>query len=507
MARNSRLLAGLMSSLIAASMPSFAQTTDKPLVIALNHEPDTLDLTSSRDVPAVQPVMENVTESLWGVKTNGDMKSTLADWTVSPDGKVIEFKLHKGIKFQSGDPLTAADVVFSHQREVAKGAISYRLTLQGLDSVEAVDDMTVRFTYKKPNVLTLPSRALYIVSKAYFDRVGEQEFSHHPIGTGPYRVTGYKAGTGVDLEAWNGYWGAKPSIQTAHFAFVADDNARLNMLKAGEADIIMNLPYASVDTARKAGFKIASVPVHPTVSMQFHMSNPSTPWHDARVRLAIAVAIDDNAIVKSLLHDVPVRYAALAPNEIGYDPTLQPYPYDPTAAKKLLADAGYANGFKMPLYTWTGTYQGIKETVEAVALFLRAVGIDVQIQTVDGIQLLQTIRKVKTDPTAQFVAISPLPLANEANPLVGLGIGYSSRSPFSLYESPAFDAEIGSALQSLDPAEQGNHIRAAIKILHDDVGTIPFWASASVYGMKSTIDYTPTQKSFPLMLLSNVTRH
>jgi peptide/nickel transport system substrate-binding protein len=494
----SALLAVVFTAGIDVQVPVMAQS----VTVALNHEPSTLDLTSTRDSPSVRPTMENVVESLWGLDLNGDVMPTLATWTTSPDGKTVEFRLRRGVKFHSGDEMTSKDVIFSHQRSMEK-APQYARRGRLLEKIETPDDYTVRFVFKQFDASFLTARSLFVVSKAYFDRVGEKEFVDKPVGTGPYKFVSYTPGQSLQLEAFDGYWGDKPKVKRARFVISKEDTTRVSQLKAGEVDIIMNTAYAAVDELRKAGFKTVGVPVHPTLSVQFPFANPKVPWADVRVRRAIAHAIDGDAIVKGLFNNIPTRAPRLAPGELGYDPEIKNYAFDPALSKKLLAEAGYPNGFTLPLNYWTGTYQGAKETTEAAVLYLKAIGINAQVQALDSGQIMELVRKSRTDENANFVSIAHMPMAN-LDPIDVLSIAYSSGSAFSLYKNADFDRQFELAASEPDDAKRAAYVKAAIRILHDDVGTIPLWNTVAVYAMKKNVDYAPTKRTFPLMYLKNV---
>ena len=162
-------------------------------------------------------------------------------------------------------------------------------------------------------------------------------------------------------------------MKEARFLFVPEDTTRVAKLKTGEVDIINNCPYPSVrDIEKTPGLKIIRFPEnHPTPSVVFANRNPKTPWHDKRVRLAMAYAIDCDAIIKNVLCGIPNRWAYLAPYELGYDPNLKPYPYDPKKAKELLAEAGYPKGFDLTLY-WpmTGYFPMARENLRGDRVIL-----------------------------------------------------------------------------------------------------------------------------------------
>jgi peptide/nickel transport system substrate-binding protein len=488
--------------LFAANASSQPKSSQK-LIVAVMAEPDTLDPTSARYSVTSNPINNNIFERLVGLTPDGKFVAGIASWEVSPDGKVVEFTIRKGIKFHSGDPLTTRDVKFSHERAV-KSNPTHRRAMRNLDRFELVDDYTCRFIFKKPDVLFIPTRPLHIASKSYYDRVGEDEFLQKPVGTGPYKFVTWKHGEYIDIEANEDYWGEKPTVKQARFRFVREDTTRVAMLKTGEADIIMDTPYPLVKDVEAAGFKTVRLPVHPSCSVQFHTGNPDVPWYDRQVRLAIAHAIDGDSIVNDLFHGIPGRYARLAPHELGYDPELKPYPYNPKKAKELLAEAGYPKGFEMPLYYFAGRAAGQKETAEAVSLYLKAIGIKCKVQGIEAAQMLDKVRSFHDDPKAEFVGVTTAPMAFLPEPTEALATAYYSKSRMGAYFNPEFDIVLEEIQTTPDNARRADLIKKAIRTMHEDVATIPIWANISVYSMKPNIEFTPTLKNRePLMLIKD----
>ncbi|HEJ83982.1 MAG TPA: ABC transporter substrate-binding protein [Desulfobacteraceae bacterium] len=377
--------------------------------------------------------------------------------------------------------------------------------MRNFERLEVIDDYHVKFIFNKPDVLFIPTRISYAVSKGYYDRVGEKQFVEKPVGTGPYKLVEWKPGEYIDVERNDKYWGEKPQVAAARFVFAKEDTTRVAMLKAGEADIIMSTPYPLVKDIENAGFKTVRLPTHPPCSVQFHNNNPDVPWYDRRVRLAVAYAIDQEAIVKDLFHGIPAGYPRLAPWELGYDPDLKPYPYDPEKAKTLLAEAGYPKGFEMPLYYFAGRSYGQKETAEAVALYLNAVGIRCRIQGIEAAQMLAKVRAWHDDPKAEYVGVVTPPMAFLPDPTEALTTAYLSTGWGSMYFNKDLDPIIEEARVTMDREKRGELIKKAVRILHEDVATVQIWANTSVYSMKPDIDFTPTLKNRePLMLLKDV---
>jgi peptide/nickel transport system substrate-binding protein len=457
-------------------------------LIATPIEPDTMDISKTRLTPMTKPILTNINEPLVDVDTKGNPKPGIASWRVLDKDRTIEFKLKQGVKFHTGDPLTSADIRFSHDRSFNMSAY-YKRKMLDLDRIETPDATTIRFVFKQPNPNFLRERSLQIHSKAYFDRVGEEEFSTKPVGTGPYKFAGYKFGEYLDLDAFEGFWGGSPEIKKVRIEFIKDDETRVAKLRSGEADLIMHTPYGMVKQLNAEGFKTTSVPVHPTPSILFPMLNPNTPWADVRVRKAIAMAIDADAIIKGPMHGIPERHVCMGPDELGYDPSLKLPPYNLTAARALLKEAGYEKGFDMPMYYMTGAYTGMKETAEAILLALRPIGINVQLQGLEQLKATKTLGDLHTDKNAKMVAFHPIPLVGTPEPAESVRMVFGTTMAQSPYTNTAIDEPLNTACITMDDKERGRLVRKAAKILVDDVAYIPMWSSRSVYAMKPTVTY------------------
>ena len=255
-------------------------------------------------------------ETLVTFDANEQMIGALAEsWTLSEDGKTLEFKLKEGITFSSGDPFTSADVVFSLERNAEKNmAVAAQLT-QNFDRIEAVDDYTVKFYFPEANVQFLPQTCamMNITSKTYFDRVGEEAYLDLPVGTGPYKIVDWQEGQYVNV-AYNENWrGEKPQIEEASFLAAPDGATRVAMLQAGEVDMITQTPWNNVAPLEEAGFARVDVQMPHDVALQFDLLDADVPWADVRVRQAINYAIDKDALIDQLFGGVPQEGVWLLP--------------------------------------------------------------------------------------------------------------------------------------------------------------------------------------------------
>jgi peptide/nickel transport system substrate-binding protein len=327
-----------------------------------------------------------------------DMASCLAEsWTESPDGLVYDFTLRQGLTFHNGDPFSAEDVQFSFLRY--KGT-SAKLLHDKVKSVDVIDTHRLRFVLHTPwpdfltFYATLATGAAWVVPKTYLEQVGDDGFKRHPVGLGPYRFVRSEPGVELVLEANERYWRKVPSIKRIIFKGVPESPTRLAMLKTGEADLAY-LMYREEAQAIQQDPALRLVRSMPPVTWYLDFPeqwDPKSPWHDKRVRLAANYAIDKQAINEVERMGLGRLTGSIIPRGLEFALTLEPLPYDPTQAKRLLAEAGYPNGFDagditpLPPFVTMG---------ESVANDLAAVGIRTRVRSMERAAYLSAYREKK----------------------------------------------------------------------------------------------------------------
>ena len=485
--------------LLFVSLPGVsqgAQTDERILKIAYSQEVMALDIlkfTSGND----KVVTENWGEYLLIRQPSGKVTPGLVtSYKMAPDGMKMECTLRKGVKFHHGDSLTAKDVLFSYEHGI-KVNRSMKVNLALVKGIEIVDDYHFNFIFKSPDVTFIPRlcAGIPIVSKSYYERVGEEVASREPSGTGPYRFVSYKPGEYIDLERFEGYWGTKPPIKKARIYFVGDDTTRVAKLKTGEVDLIQGVAYTAVkELQADPNINLIKLEtLHPTKSIVMGTKNPKMPWHDRRVRLAMALAIDTKAIIHNLLVDVPVHYAGLAPIELGYDPDIKPYGYDPAKAKELLAEAGYPNGFEIELtFPIGGRVSMQQETAEMLANYLEAVGIRAKLKGQETEAMLAG-RKQALKKDAVYMAFYTAGMTGGPDPTHSIRNYLSSLGSRPVYSNPESDEIMDKARSVMDDEKRAELIKRAVRIIHDDVGYIPIFTNVSVYATRKNIAFTPTK--------------
>jgi peptide/nickel transport system substrate-binding protein len=500
------LMMGWFPNLGQAATP--APPKDPSVTVVAAQEPLTLDPTqfsSGND----RLILDNWGEYLLDRDPTGKVVPGVATaWKISADGRLIDFTLRKGVKFHSGDPMTAKDILFSWERAKEKSR-DVKSGMVNVDRIEIVDDYRIRVHFKQPDVVFILNLAWCpVVSKGYYDKVGEDTFVKKPVGVGPYKMVDYRQGEYIDIERFEEYYGKKPQIKKARIYFVGEDSTRLAKLKAGEVDLIQNVPFTDVKELEKSPtFKLVKwATIHPTRSVLFGLNNPKVPWYDKRVRLAMALAIDTKSIIDNVLFGIPIRLAGLAPHELGYDPAVKPYAYDPKRAKTLLAQAGHPKGFEVTFYWQSGGRNPMtKEIVEAIASYWEAVGIRTKLVGEDTAATLAR-RAASMKPEAVYVGFYTAGVAGGVDPVQPINGYFNSKGRAPVYTAPELDKIIAEALTTVDNKKRAELIKKAVKYIHDEVGIIPVHNTMTVWAMKKNINYVPTQKvNFDFMYFKNMT--
>ncbi len=305
-------------------------------------------------------------------------------WSSSEDGLTHEFVLRKGVKFHNGEPVTAEDVKFSFERY--RGT-AHDILKDRMASVETPDPGRVVFKLKDawPDFLTFYSSASgagWIVPKKYVEQVGNDGFKKAPIGAGPYKFVSFNPGVELVLEAFEGYWRKPPAVKRLVMKVIPDESTRLAALKRGEVDIVYSIRgELAEELKRTPGLTLKPVVLQGPNWIYFpEQWDPKSPWHDLRVRQAANFAIDRDGINQALTLGYSKVTNSLIPYTFEYYWQPPEAVYDPEKAKKLLADAGYANGFNAGLYYCDGSYANLGE---AVVNNLQAIGIRAKLQPLE----------------------------------------------------------------------------------------------------------------------------
>ena len=353
-----------------------------PLRIGLTAEPANLDFTRTDGAAIPEALLVNVYEGLVRLdQASGEIEPLLAEsWTVSPDGRTYDFTLRQGVTFSNGQPFTADDVKFSIERvRSADWTMSLKSGMDVVQSVEVVSPTLARVVLSQPGNSWLFRMTTRI--GAMFDPSGVADLANTPVGTGPYAVSEFRRGDALVLTAREGYWGEQPAIRQVTLQYFDDATAATNALLTDGIDVIaaVQAPESLAQFDGDDRFRVIEGTTNGEVVLA--MNNATGPTSDVRVRRAIAMAIDHQALLdtawagRGTLIDTMVP-----PTDPWYQPLPDVTPYDPAAARALLAEAGTPN---LTLRFRIANLPYAVASAQVVQSQLAAVGIQTQIEPLE----------------------------------------------------------------------------------------------------------------------------
>lgn len=383
-----RWLAALFLFLL---LPGAAAARDS-LTIALPLEPPNLDPTSGAAVAIDEVTYHSIYEGLVTLTADGTVKPLLATaWTVSADARTYMFTLRPGVRFHDGEIFDAAAVVFSLRRAIAPDSSNaQRDALSNIAEVVALGPLSVRVTLKEPDsgFLTLLSYG----DAAMLPPRAAAAAATHPVGTGPFRFGGWRRGDTLTLVRNPGYWGRPAHLGTIVFRFIVDPSAAFAAVKAHDVDLFYNYPAPETLAELKRDPTLA-VTVGPSQGeVILALNNRAGPLADLRVRRAIAHAIDRGAIIDGAMYGYGTPIGShFPPQSPDYVDLTGLSRHDVALARRLMAEAGYADGFALTLKLPPPPYA--RRSGEIIASQLGRIGIRVALRNLEWSQWLDEVLK------------------------------------------------------------------------------------------------------------------
>jgi peptide/nickel transport system substrate-binding protein len=451
------------------------------LVFARAADIRSLDPTATLDNPSIW-AQEQIYETLYTVTADGrGVRPWLAiRYTVSRDRRTWTFELRPGIRFSNGRPVRAADVVYSIDRaRDSKNGFGY--IDAAIASVSAPDDRTVVVRTKYAWAPLLADLSLFVNGVVPRDLGGQSpaEFFRHPVGTGPFVVTGWRRGVHLLLRRNPHYWQpGKPYLDQVEFTVVPDDSARRARLTSGDAQVVELQP---ADVGALSNAPAATAVAFPSTRIDVLLPNERyRPLADVHVRRAIGFAIDRKAIVGAVLAGQGRPANSTLPAHVPfYNPRNPGLAFDPARAKEELARSAYPHGFKLEFLTssdpiYTEVARGIQQQ-------LATLGIDVTIRTVAPTDLFADQQKfdyqLSIDVWTMDIPDPDEYAAYSLSPAGGVHAFYTD------FHDPRMTALVERAQTTFSPAAR-RALYAEIQTLADaDVPQIPLYYSPLVYGV------------------------
>ena len=472
----------------------------------------TMDPHSQNEGPT-NAMKSNIYEALVLRSWDLSIKPSLATSWSQPNTTTWRFKLRKGVKFHDGTPFTADDVVFSFARITHKnsGMNTYVATVK---EVKKRDKYTVDFITKGPDPVLVGNLTLvFIMSEQWAKKnntvdpvlgsESETYATRHTNGTGPFILVERVADTRTRLKNNKNWWGkVEHNLTDVTFRPIGNDATRVSALLSGEIDMMFPMPLQDVPRVnRTSGFKVLQGPELRTVFLGFDqwrdelMDMPGSgknPFKDVRVRRAFYQAIDIKAIQKKVMRGASTPSGEMiAPGIAGSDPeTYKRYPHDPKMSKKLLAEAGYPNGFSVTLDCPNDRYVNDEQICQAVVPMLARIGIKISLNAQTKGLHFDKIGK-RTGNNTSFYMLGWTPGTYDGlNPLVNLmttkGEGSGTWNA-GRYSNPKVEALTQKIAVELNQGKRLKMIREAMRIHKEDFGHLPLHQQALAWGISTKV--------------------
>lgn len=422
------------------------------------------DFDTGRPIPYLAESVEPETDLTWIVKLR-------PDWTR-----------------HNGEPVLAEDVVHSIDRVKNDPASAQGFIVQPIQSIEVVDDLTLRITTDEP-IATLRDNLtlIHITSKKQFDELGEQSY-REPVGAGPYRLADLSIGSHMVLERIDDHPMISPTNpKQIVFRIMAEPEARVTALANGEVQIAQGIPPQLVDRVEQ--LQNAHAAFANSVEMMFLAMNPSTaPWDVPEARQAVAHAINREAIVRVLLGGrASLLDGPVGPGQFGYDSEFRtPYDYDPAKARALLESKGLL-GVEVEFFTPVGRYTLDRQIAEAMVPMLEEAGFKVRLQTPEWASLWSNVQ-------AGGVPFYYMGRGQMLDPSRALRQYFETDgSPRLDYSNPKLDALLRAERGEFDTEKRHDLMRQAIAEVTQDAPAAFLWLHQMAWGVADGVDYTPRQ--------------
>ena len=453
-------------------------------------------------------------DSIVNSRDGGKLEPALASSWKALDDKTWEFKLRSDVKWQDGTPFTADDIVFSFQRakNVPGTVASYSGALRTVESTTAKDPQTVIIKTNTPNpMLPLDIASIYIVSKHVGEKSKTEDYNagRAVVGTGPYKFVSYSPGDRTVFERNPGYYGPKPPWDKVNYRFINNGAARTAALLSGDVDVIDKVAVTDVEKLKKT----PSVSVYTYPGLRVLLLQPSfrpgpnefitdnagkplekNPMQDVKVRQALSMAINRKAIVDRVLQGTVTEANQWMPKDsFGYNPEVKDIPYSAEQAKKLLAEAGYPQGFQISIHVPGDRYPQAPETVQAVAQFWTRIGVKTKVEVVPW--SVYSSRATKNEYAVSVIAWGNGTGEAGYGLLQTLATNDAKRgrgaNNWVRYSNEAVDKALDAATVEFDARRREAIFRHSVKLVTDDVGHIPLYHYQNIWAAKKGLKVVP----------------
>ena len=449
--------------------------------VAIHSEPQSFDPHLQNEV-LTSAVLANIFDGLTEFDEESKIRPALAATWTNPDDRTWVFRLRPNVRFHDGRPLTAEDVVFSLERARNHPRTELSSYLVEVESVKALDPLTVEIRTRRPfGALLVKVSPIQIVPR------GSPETITEPVGTGSYRLLKYEEGKSIELVPAPTDWRGPAVRWPLTFVVEREPKMRLERLLSGEADVAVGLSEDAVNVLR--GSASCRAAIRPGSIVEYlHLSLIEPRFRDERVRKAIDLAIDRAAYVAEAHHGLGQPVGQLVvPGVFGYAPDLKPPKRDVARARRLLAEAGYPDGFDIVLEHRPGRRGDI------LAAQLGEAGLRVVPKETLWKDLFSRLRRGEVG----FYLGGVVAQTGEASDVLDSFIhtreearGYGNTN-HSRYSNPRADVLIEEAASSLAMTRRRELLQEATRVVMSDVQFVPIAGLYDVYGVREGVGFVP----------------
>lgn len=449
--------------------------------VRVNDDPDFLDPHRATASLSFQQIL-NMFEGLFLPQPDGSLTEGLAEsYEVSEDGLTYTFKIRQGVKFHNGDPLTTDDVVYTFERLMGlNSGEKLSKNFDNVASIDAPDDTTFVMTLKEPNSNFLYS--LTALQSAILPKSNDGKHNENPIGTGPFAFAKYSPGTNLELKKNEEYWQeGLPYLDKVTFVYQSDDQAAVMNLLAGEVDLT-GVPGHRVAEV-EGSFNISHQNNNSSLIITFN--EEKEPFNNLKVRQAINMAISKQDIIDSIFSGYATPQGSNMSPAMGdyyLDGLQDVYSFDVEKAKKLLAEAGYPDGFKTKITV--SSHNDMYPNIAQIAVEnLKQIGIDVEIETVEwGIWLERVY--FGRDYEMTTIDLTGRPSAYE---ILNDYISTNDNENFFRFKNDEYDQVMADVLKETDREKQIEYYQRAQEILTEQATAVYIADYEILWGSKKNI--------------------
>jgi peptide/nickel transport system substrate-binding protein len=471
---------------LSLTVPAAANSS---IVVAVDSPPRTMNPHGS-DADANLSVMANFFEGLLQRKApDGDLQPALAERFEHPDLLTWKFYLRKGVKFHNGNDFDAWDVKFSFERLSNPDVSEFVNTGKSIDRIDVLDAYTVVIKTKEPIPwFSNNMHQIYIMDKESTESRDPGDVEVKPIGTGAYKFVEWVKGSYLKMAANEDYWEGAPPLKNVELRPITESSTRFAALVSGQADIVSGVPVELYDkVVKNSKLETVSRPARRAIFLALG-NKPGSPSADLRVRKAIYMAINEDEIIQKIMrgHAAPAGQIVDSAT-IGYNPGLSRMKYDPEGAKKLLKEAGYADGFEITLAGPNDRYIQDEKIAEAVARYLAKVGIKVNLDVKPKSIFFPEVTKGVHDfyligwfDGAFDMGRTYFKLIHSFDPDKGFGAWNGTR-----FSDPTIDLLLESTAAIVDQQQRAQVLQDLNKIaMADKVAWIPLHYQVDIYAVQ-----------------------